>query len=252
MKSILTLTVGEFELVHDALSILIAAMGASALFFLLSCKQVLERFRPLLLIAGIVALIGCYHTMRLFQSWNEAFELAGNSYAASGHFFHEAYRYGDWVLTMPLLLVELVMVLGWPQEKATKVLKRLIGAALAVVFFAYAGASNISEHGMLMNWACWGLELLSFLYMARLLILELSPQVWQKGALRDKLFLTARNMFLLSWAFYPLATFVALCFNGFSEYALVTFLIGASIADLISKCGVSFYIYRIAMIADKK
>ena len=252
MKTILTLTVGEFELVHDMLSLLIAAMGASALFFLLSRKQVVERFQPLLLIAGIVALIGCYHAFRFFNSWNEAFELAGNSYAASGHFFHSTYRYGDWVLTMPLLLIELVLILGLSQDKTTPLLKRLVGAALAAVFFTYLGASYIGEHMMLMHWSCWVLGLIPFLYMVRLLVGELSREAAQQAIPADKLFLTARNLFLWSWAFYPLSTFVGLCSQSFNNCFLVTFFVGASIADLVSKCGVSFYIYRIALLRSSR
>ena len=247
MKSILTLTVGEFELVHDMLSLLIVAMGASALFFLLSRKQVVERFQPLLLLAGIIASIGCYHAFRLFNSWNEAFELAGNSYAASGHFFHEVYRYGDWALTMPLLLVELVLVLSVLKGQTAVLLKRLIAAALVSILFSYLGASNIGEHGALLLWSCWLLSLLPFLYIARILVGELSHEAAQQGAPVDRLFVGARNLFLISWAFYPLASLIALCSHGFGEMGLVTFLVGAGIADLISKCGVSFYVYRIAL-----
>lgn len=251
MQTILTLTVGEFELVHDVFSLLVVAMGAAALFFLLSRKQVAERFQPLLLIAGIVALIGCYHAFRLFNSWNEAFELAGNSYAASGHFFHEVYRYGDWALTMPLLLVELVLVLGLPQEKTTSLLKGLISAALVSILFSYLGASNIGEHGALMLWSCWLLSLLPFLYVARLLVREVASEAAQQANPSGKLFLIARNLFVLSWAFYPLANLIALCCHGFGEVGLVAFLVGAGIVDLISKCGVSFYVYRIALLQTK-
>ena len=252
MPSILTLTIGEFELVHDLLSLLIAAMGAAALFFLLSRKQVTERFQPLLLIAGIIAAIGCYHALRLFDSWNNAFELAGNSYAASGHFFHELYRYSDWVLTMPLLLVELVLILGLSQEKAASLLKRLIAAALASIFFTYLGASNLAEHGALISWTYWVLGLLPFLYMARILLRELSCEAQTQEPLGEKYFLKARNLFLLSWFFYPIAAFVALCSHGFGEVGLVTFLVGASIADLISKCGVSFCIYCSALASRER
>jgi bacteriorhodopsin len=250
MKTILTLSVGEFELVHDVLSLLIAAMGASALFFLLSRKQVVERFQPLLLLAGTVSLIGCYHAFRLFNSWNETFELAGNSYAASGHFFHETYRYGDWFLTVPLLLIELVLVLTLSKIQTEALLKRLIGAALVWIFFTYLGASNIGEYALLLRWSCWGLGLIPFFSMTRLLVGELSRLSKQQATPACRLFLKARNLFLFSLAFYPIVSLISLLNHGFGEVGLVTFLIGASIADFLSKCGVSFYIYRIALLAE--
>ncbi len=247
MQSILTLTIGEFELVHDLLSILIAAMGASAIFFLLSQKQVAQKFQPLLLLAGIVAAVGCYHSVKLFQSWNEAFELAGNSYAASGHFFHELYRYSDWILTMPLLLVELVFISGVDQKGKGGLLKHLISATMGMVFFAYLGASNLGGESLLVRWSYWVLELLSFLYIAWILVRHLSHQS-SETASNTRLFLKARNLFLVSWAFYPLATLFSLSSHGFSEHSLIVFLGVAAVADFLSKCGVSFYIYRAALL----
>lgn len=251
MQTILTLSVGEFELVHDILSLLIAGMGASALFFLLSRKQISEHLQPLMLIAGIVAAIGCYHSMRLFNSWNEAFELAGNSYAASGHFFHALYRYSDWALTMPLLLVELVLVLELPEKKAHSLLTRLIVASLATVFFSYLGVSSFGEHGITICWSYWLLALIPFLYLSSILIRELSVEEIKKELTEEKTFFKARNLFLLSWAFYPAAVFIRLCCHGFSERGFVAFLVGASIADFFLKCGVSFYVYRIALVKNR-
>lgn len=248
MQSILTLSIGQFELVHDVLSLSIIAMGAAALFFLLSRKQVRERFQPLVLLAGVVAMIGCYHAIRLFDSWNEAFELAGNSYAASGHFFHESYRYSDWVLTMPLLLVELVLVLGLPQEKTAFFLKRLIGAALITILFAYLGERGLGEHhGLVMRWGCWILETIFFFYLGRLLCVDFA----RAAASESPLVVKAGHLFLLSWAFYPFATLIALFGDGFGANGIIVFLVGASIADFLSKCVVSFYLYRAAQAAQQ-
>ncbi len=252
MSSILTLTIWQFELIHDLFSLLIVVMGASSLFFLLSRNQVAERFQPLLLLAGIVALIGCYHDMRFFHSWNDAFELAGNSYAASGHFFHEAYRYSDWALTIPLLLIELVLVMPILKVQTTMLLKRLISAALVSILFSYLGVSNIGEQGGAFSWGFWLMALLPFLYIVRLLIQQPFFATIRQEDPVNRLFVRARNLFLISWAFYPLANLIVLYRHGFGEVGLVTFLIGAGIADLLSKCGVSFYIYRIALISKKE
>lgn len=244
MQTILTLTVGEFELVHDVLSLLIAATGAVALFFLLPSKQIAPRFHPLLLLAGIVAAISCYHTLRLFSSWNEAFELAGNSYAASGHFFHELYRYGEWLLTIPLLFMELLLAFEIPQEKRSLLLKHLIPAAFVVIVFTYLGASNLGSHEPVIRWSYGILAFLAFLYIARTLTRSLSATTLQEQTPATKCFFRARTLFLLSWGFYPCTAFLSLYFHGFGEEGLILFLVGASIADFLSKCGVSLFLYR--------
>ena len=58
--------------------------------------------------------IAFYHYVRIFNSWNEAYEFPktsdGNDQAPTltGLPFNDAYRYMDWLLTVPLLLTELV------------------------------------------------------------------------------------------------------------------------------------------------
>merc|ERR1711876_144216 len=73
-----------------------------------------------------------------FNSWNDAFDVkfsadAGNYVVSlTGEPFNDAYRYVDWVLTVPLLLIELILVMGLPaEETAAKSWK--LGVASAVM-----------------------------------------------------------------------------------------------------------------------
>ena len=116
METLLVLSPGQYSLVYNVLSLTIAAMGASTAFFFLSRGSVLPKYRPALVVSGLVTLIACYHYVRIFMSWNGAFEFGDMGYIASGEPFNDAYRYVDWLLTVPLLLVELVAVLSLPNS----------------------------------------------------------------------------------------------------------------------------------------
>merc|ERR1719330_20467 len=96
-------------------------MGSATIFFWLEISNVNEKYRTALAITGLVTAIATYHYFRIFNSWNDAFEVkfSGTSYQVdlSGAPFNDAYRYVDWVLTVPLLLIELILVMGLPAEE---------------------------------------------------------------------------------------------------------------------------------------
>merc|ERR1712117_29624 len=86
---------------------------------------------------GLVTLIATYHYIRIFNSWVEAFEVEnhnGGNYMVrlTGAPFNDAYRYVDWLLTVPLLLIELILVMKLP-EAQTKSLSWSLGVASAVM-----------------------------------------------------------------------------------------------------------------------
>ena len=78
--------------------------------------KVSKNYRTALTITGIVTFIATYHYIRIFNSWSEAFEVNisnGGDYIVqlTGVPFSDAYRYVHWLLTVPLLSVELILVI---------------------------------------------------------------------------------------------------------------------------------------------
>ncbi|CAE8645820.1 unnamed protein product [Polarella glacialis] len=110
----------EWNATYNALSFGIAAMGSATIFFWLQLPNVTKNYRTALTITGIVTLIATYHYIRIFNSWSEAFTVAskdGGDYTVqlTGAPFNDGYRYVDWLLTVPLLLIELILVMKLPQ-----------------------------------------------------------------------------------------------------------------------------------------
>ena len=111
------MTAGEFDLVYNSLSFTLASMMASTLFFWLRLSSVHEKYKTAMTVTGLVTFIAAYHYIRIFNSWVDAYEFPaaaggdGDSIAISdptltGKPFNDAYRYMDWLLTVPLLLIE--------------------------------------------------------------------------------------------------------------------------------------------------
>ena len=107
------LTFGQYQLVFNMLSLAIAAMMASFAFFVMARQQLTEKYRPAMIMSSLVVGIAGYHYWRIFHSWEAAYVLTeAGTYVASGAPFNDAYRYVDWLLTVPLLCAELVAVLA--------------------------------------------------------------------------------------------------------------------------------------------
>merc|ERR1712039_1025954 len=128
-------TYGQWSAVYNALSFGIAGMGSATIFFWLQLGNLTKNYRTALIITWVVTAIATYHYVRIFNSWVSAFEVKnsdGSDYAVhmGGTPFNDAYRYVDWLLTVPLLLIELILVMKLPRAE-TVALSWNLGVASA-------------------------------------------------------------------------------------------------------------------------
>ena len=65
-----SITLGQYEIIYNALSFTIATMGAATLFFWLVRETVAPQYRTALIITGLVTFIAAYHYWRMFDSWS--------------------------------------------------------------------------------------------------------------------------------------------------------------------------------------
>lgn len=237
-----TLTAGQFELVYNALSLTLATMFGSGIFFFAARSQVAPRYRPALIISGVVVFIAGYHYFRIFESWAAAFVLQNGSYVPSGVPFNEAYRYADWLITVPLLLIELVAVLGLSKAASSGLITKLSLASVAMLALGYPGEIS-SDSGT--RWIFWTLSMIPFLYILSVLFGQLTRSVaGENGEIRSRL-AAARNLIVLSWWVYPIA-FILPMLGLRGATAVVGVQVGYSIADLTAKALFGVMIYRLA------
>merc|ERR1711908_3963 len=69
----------HYSAVYNALSFGIAGMGSAMIFVWLQIPNVSKKYRTALIINGLVTGIGTYHYFRIFNSWNDAFDVKINS-----------------------------------------------------------------------------------------------------------------------------------------------------------------------------
>ena len=228
----LTLSAGQYDLVYNAFSFVIASMGASLLFFVLVRGSVAPRHRMAVTLTTVVVGIALYHYIRIFNSWVDAFTYAGGVYVQDGIPFNEAYRYVDWMLTVPLLLAELVIVLKLAQGKTRSLLIRLTIAALAMIIAGYPGEMAAADSTAKIVWGILGT--LPFLYIVYVLFVELGNSLGRQAPGVMRLLSALRWILVVTWTVYPIAYFLPVVISD-PVVAEIARQVGYSVADVLAK-----------------
>lgn len=236
-----SLSICQFELVSNSISFAIASMGGAFVFFVLSRPDVGPKFRHAITMSALVCVIAGYHYLRIFDSWKDAFAMAGGMYEPTGKPFNDAYRYIDWLLTVPLLLAEYVALLAIDRAKAEGLSFRLILAAVVMIGTGYVG--EVATDG---TRAIWGaVSTVPFVYILWVLWGEIGEAMAKESAYVQTLMRNTRLLLLATWGFYPI-TYMLPLFGIAAGSAVVVVQLGYSLADVLAKAGYGLMIYRIA------
>jgi bacteriorhodopsin len=240
------LTIGQYSLVYNMLSFAIASMIFSGVFFVLARDRVAPKYRISLVVSTLVVGIAAYHYLRIFGSWEAAYVLEGGNYVASGKPFNDAYRYVDWLLTVPLLVVELLLVMGLTGAKKEGMLTNMVIAAFLMIALGYPGELITDETSVMGMRGLWGfLSTLPFVYIVYTLWNELGAAAAEKEGKTAVLYRNIRLLLLATWGFYPIV-YMAPFFGWEGASTQVAIQVGYSVADVLAKAGYGVMIYAIA------
>merc|ERR1712146_82699 len=258
------LTASQFDTVYNVTSFGLACMMASTAFFFLRLGSMTERYKEALCYTGLVTFIAFYHYYRIFNSFDAAFtpcevvEGVVNpnkcspelGYSPTGHAFNDAYRYMDWLLTVPLLLIEIVLVMKLSPEETKKQSLRLGVLSCLMILNGYPGESSGDAST---RWTYWTLSMLPFCYIVYTLFVGLKEsQDAQPECVRDQV-KWACWATVISWCTYPIVYILPMMSGsttgkaGLSASSMVAVQVGYTVSDVISKCGVGFLVYNIAL-----
>ena len=247
VSTVQSLTSSQFNLVYNAFSFAIAAMFASALFFLNAQAQVGAKYRLALLVSAIVVSIAGYHYFRIFNSWEEAYSLQNGIYTLTGAPFNDAYRYVDWLLTVPLLLVETVAVLALSGRESRPLLTKLVIASVLMIVTGYPGEISAVINTRLI----WGaVSTVPFAYILYVLWVELSKSLERQPAEVQSIVRNMRLLLLFSWGVYPIAYLLPV-FGISGTTATVSVQVGYTIADVLAKPLFGLLVFAIAVSKTK-
>ena len=232
----------QWNLVYNVFSFGLISMLACTIYTLVSQHRVLPKYRNALVMSSMVTFIAGYHYLRIFDSFKHASEGGKVLIDGSQNAFNEAYRYVDWLLTVPLLLVEVIAVLALTREVSRSLIMRLVPASAAMIALGYPGEISSVQNTQVLYGV---LSTIPFLYILYVLFVELSKSLDRQPAGVAETVGRLRLLLIATWGVYPIA-YIFNIVGDASASSFVTVQVGYTIADILAKCVFGLTILKIA------
>ena len=232
----------QWNLVYNVFSFGLVSMLACTIYTLVSQQRVLAKYRNALVMSSMVTFIAGYHYLRIFDSFKHASEGGKVLLDGSQNSFNEAYRYVDWLLTVPLLLVEVIAVLALAKEVSRSLITRLVPASAAMIALGYPGEISSDQNTQVMYGV---LSTLPFIYILYVLFVELGKSLERQPAGVAETVGRLRLLLIATWGVYPIA-YIFNIVGDASSSSFVTVQVGYTVADVLAKCVFGLTILKIA------
>ena len=209
------------------------ALVAATAFFFVERDRVAGKWKTSLTVSGLVTLIAAVHYFYMRDVW-----------VATGESPTE-FRYIDWLLTVPLLMVEFYLVLSAVTKVPAGVFWRLLIGSIVMLGFGYAGETGMMNVTMafVLAMAGWGFIMWeSFKGEASQINAGLSNANVQ-GAYKAMLICVT-----IGWSIYPIGYAIGYMGGG-ADPAMLNIVY--NLADFVNKIGFGVIIWA-AAVADSE
>jgi len=223
------LTGDNYTLVYNALSFGTAVMLGAFVYFLTQINSVAKAYRSGVAVSAVVVGIAGYHYYRIWSGFAEG-EM------------NEGYRYADWLITVPLLVIELLIVLGVANEVRKGLMRKLVPATVLMIALGYPGEVS-SDNGT--KWLWWVLAMIPFVYILWVLYGQLQEASSRESGAVAGAIKNATVVLLVTWCVYPIA-YLFPVFDANSEGLEVLRQVGYTFADITAKALYGLMILGIA------
>lgn len=234
IENLVALTPGQYSMGSLILMVSYGAHFAFIIYFLASSMQLAPRYRIVPIISAIVMASAGMSLLREFSLWQDTFAFVGGAYIplTEGETFTNAFRYGNWTITVPLLLTQLPIAFGLDRKIMHQRALRMAVPALLMIWTGLYG--QFGETGDFARLNIWGIISTAFFVW---LIIEVRATI-TAGIANSPVALKAwpKNIwwfFLATWGLYPIA--YALPQLGVTGDIVVTRQLLFSIADISAK-----------------
>ena len=156
----------------------------------------------------------------------------------------------DWLLTVPLLLIEIVLVMKLSEEETFSRCLTLGVSSALMIANGYPGEVT-GDPGT--RWVFWFLSMIPFCYIVYTLFVGLKEsQDNQPEEVRNQV-KWACWATVFSWCTYPVVFILPMLSGsssgkmGLDARSMVAVQVGYTFSDIIAKCGVGYLVYRIGL-----
>ncbi len=213
------------------------ALVASTVFFFLERDRVAGKWKTSLTVSGLVTLVAAVHYFYMRDVW----VLTGET--------PTVYRYIDWLITVPLLMIEFYLILQAITKVPVGVFWRLLIGTLVMLAGGYAGEAGYMGvwPGFIIGMVGWAYILYEiFLGEAGKINAASSPPSVQSA------FNLMRLIVTFGWAIYPLGYFLGYLTGSNPADSSSMLNIVYNLADVLNKIAFGVIIWTVAVSESNK
>jgi bacteriorhodopsin len=237
-----TMSVEAFEIVSHVLTLGYATMAAAMLFFILTKNFTAPRFQMSSVISVVVMVSALLLLYTQKMSWVNAYAFDGGAYVLKqgADLFTNGYRYLNWLIDVPMLLIQILFVAGIVGAARASYMTRFSIAGALMILTGYVG--QFYEPGRLNEsislWAIWGLVSTAFfIYVLVLITRVINDGNGRMSGSAQRMFGAILPLFYVAWWLYPIAYAAPILMQAGLSYE--TTIVGQqviyTIADIASK-----------------
>ena len=213
------------------------ALVAATAFLFMETQRVEGKWKTSLTVSGLVTLVAAVHYFYMRDVWVET----GASPLV--------YRYIDWLITVPLLMVEFYLILRAITNVSGGIFWRLMIGTIVMLAAGYMGEAGYINAmlGFIIGMAGWAYILYEiFLGEAGQVASEQAPESVQSA------FSTMRWIVSIGWAIYPIGYFMGYFVYDNPAEGSAALNIIYNLADVINKIAFGVIIWNVAVTESDK
>ena len=204
------------------------AMVAATVFFLMESLRFKGKWRTSMVVGALVTLVAAVHYFYMRDVW------------ASTGASPTVFRYVDWIVTVPLQMVEFYLILAACTVVAGGVFWRLLVGTLVMVIGGYLG-----ETAMINPWAGFIIGMAGWLYILYEIFAGEASKISAESAPASvqTAFNTMKWIVTIGWAIYPIGYVMGYMMGSADANSLNLIY---NVADVINKIGFCLAIWAAA------
>ena len=200
-----------------------AIMLASTVFFFVERSDVSGKWKTSMTVAGLVTGVAFWHYLYMREA-----HLQGE--------VTTVFRYIDWLITVPLQIVEFYLILAAVTAVTSVLFWRLLGASLVMLIFGFLGEAGLVDVtiGFVLGMAGWIYIIYEIFAGEAAKLSENSNNAGGQFA-----FNTLRIIVTVGWAIYPIGYYLGMGETGSSDAANIIY----NLADIVNKAAFGLVIW---------
>jgi bacteriorhodopsin len=220
------------DLVGVSFWLISMALVAASIFFFMETQRVSSKWKTSLTVSGLVCLVAAVHYFYMRDVW----VLTGST--------PTVYRYIDWLITVPLLMIEFYLILSAVTKVSSGIFWRLLIGTIVMLVGGYLG-----ETGYMNLTAAFVIGMAGWAYILYEIFLGEASKVSANNAppAVQTAFKTMRIIVTVGWAIYPLGYVFGYFTGSGPEESMASLNIIYNLADVINKIGFGLVIWAVAV-----